>query len=156
MNKNMVLISVACIFKNSRGKQFWLVAKPKEDADWELPRVAVRKAESSARASIRMAGEQLGVTAKVLEEAGRAGGAALVNNKTVPQRHLYYLLIHEGESGEPLMFNKIAWLEYAKAVRKLTQKRDRQMLKAAREELKVWTRVKKPAIDEKERKASGK
>ena len=140
MEKNMVLISVACLFKESRRKDKWLIVQPKEDSDWELPRIIVRKAESSARASIRMCGEQLGVNIQVLEEAGRAGGVTTINDKTVPQRHLYYLAVRLDASGEAIAFHKIKWLDYAKAIRQLLQKRDRQMLKAAREELVRWRR----------------
>lgn len=138
MNKNLILISVACISKESRGKVRWLIGKPTKDSEWELPRIASRKAESTARGAIRMGEEQLGVVAQVIEEAGRAGGITKVNNKTVPQRHLYYFMIYLEASEQPVVFHEIAWLEYGKAVRKLVQKRDKQMLKAATGEFRSW------------------
>jgi hypothetical protein len=143
MNKNLVLISIAIIYRDHRGKRQWLITKQEEDSDWELPRIAVRKGESSARASLRMSGEQLGLTTKVLEEAGRAGGVTTVNGKTLPQRQLYYLLRLRAETGEPIAFAEAKWFEYAMAVRKLSAKRDRQMIKAARAELKRWKKRKK-------------
>ena len=149
MDKNIVLISVACIFKEYRGRRWWLLTKAKKEDDWELPRITARKAESSARASIRMAAEQLAITGRVLEEAGRAGGATTVGGKIVPQRHLYYLMIMEAEGGEPLVFYKASWFEYGKAVRKLKQKRDSQMLKNANVELKAWEKREKEALQEK-------
>jgi hypothetical protein len=143
MDKNLILISVAIIFREFRGKKQWLIVKQNEDSDWELPRIVVRKGESSARAALRMSGEQLGMATKVLEEAGRAGGITTVNNKTVPVRQLYYLVRQRAATGEVIGFAEAAWLEYAQAVRKLTQKRDRQMIKAAREELRKWLRIRK-------------
>jgi hypothetical protein len=145
MDKNLVLVSVSIIYRDNKGKKQWLITKQTEDSDWELPRILVRKAESSARASLRMAGEQLGMTTKVLEEAGRAGGVTTVNNKTLPQRQIYYLVRMRVATGEVIGFEDYAWLEYAKAVRKLTQKRDRQMIKSAREEHKRWLKRKKEA-----------
>lgn len=148
MDKNTVFISVACLFKEYRGRRTWLIAKPKEDSEWELPRIISRKAESSARGAIRMCGEQLGISAQVLEEAGRAGGVTTVNDKTVPQKHLYYLMIVLDMSGEALAFFDTKWLDYAQAVRKLPQKRDRQMLKAAREELVRWKKREEKKAEE--------
>ena len=148
MDKNTVLISVACLFKETRGKNKWMSVQPKEGAEWELPRIAVRKGESSARASIRMCGEQLGIGAQVLEEAGRAGGITTVGKKTLPQRTLYYLLIERDASGEVLAFYDAKWLDYAKTVRNLPTKRDRQMIKAARVEQRKWK--KKVEAEEKE------
>lgn len=139
MDKNTVLISVACLFKEVRGgKRKWMSVQPEEGSQWELPRIAVRKGESSARASIRMCGEQLGINAQVLEEAGRAGGITTVGKKTLPQRTLYYLLIERDAAEEVLAFYDSKWLDYAKTVRNLPTKRDRQMIKAARVEQRKW------------------
>ena len=143
MDKNIILISVACIYRDKGKKREWLVTKQEKDSAWELPRIIARKTESTARASIRMAGEQLGMTVKVLEEAGRAGGITTVNGKTVPQRHIYYLTRVRAETGEPIGFAETQWLPYAGAVRKLTSKRERQMIKGAREELGKWLKSKK-------------
>ncbi len=150
MDKNTVLISVACIYRDKGKKREWLITKQEEDSDWELPRIAARKTESTARASIRMAGEQLGMTVKVLEEAGRAGGITTMGGKTVPQRHLYYLARLKAATGEAIAFEATEWLPYANAVRRLTAKRDRQMLKGAREELEKWLKRKKEEKEEEE------
>lgn len=134
-----VLIGCAIIFKGEGKQRKWLIAKKKEDSDWELPRQKSRKkSESTAKAAIRLAGEQFGISAKVLEEAGRAGGVTTVNGETKPQRTLYYLMILKSEDGEVIGYKDHAWLSYASAVRKLSSKRDRKMIKAAREELKAW------------------
>ena len=143
MDKNAILISVACIYKDKRGKRQWVIVKEEKDTEWELPRVLVRKTESSARGSIRMAGEMLGLDIKVLEEAGRAGGITTVNGKTVSQRHLYYLAQIREEVGEVIGFEEFEWLEYAKAIRRLPAKRDQQMLRAANTELKAWEKREK-------------
>lgn len=134
-----VLIGCAVIFKGEGKQRKWLITKKKEDSDWELPRQKARKkSESTAKAAIRLAGEQLGMRAKVLEEAGRAGGVTTVNNETKPQRTLYYLMVLKSSDGEVIGYKEHLWLSYAAAVRKLSSKRDRQMIKAARHELKAW------------------
>src|SRR3990172_3157361 len=131
MRKDTVLMSVAVVYKRGGGVR-WFVVQQGQDSDWELPKTSVRKAESSVRASIRAMAEMGGMKAKVLEEAGRSGGSAVVNNKSVPVRHLYYLMVRK-DGGEVLGYANHAWLEYAKAVKKLSTKRDRTMLKQARD-----------------------
>ncbi len=113
-----------------------------EDGKWEIPKVPVRRTESSPRAAIRMMAEKGGMDAKVLEEAGRAGGSTTINGKTVPQRHLYYLMIQTA-AGEVLGFKDYKWLEYAKAIRKLSSKREKMMMRQARRELRKWEREQK-------------
>lgn len=139
MDKNLVIISGAVVYKDSRGKRYWFITKYSDDDKWEIPKTAVRRTESSARAALRMMGEQGGMTTTVLEEAGRSGGVTTINGKTLPQRHNYYLMRHD-LSGEAVGFEKSMWLEYAKAVRKLSLKREQQMLRQARKELQGWER----------------
>jgi len=138
MDTNLVLVSGAVVFKEGRGKRRWFIVMQGEEDGWEIPKVFVRKGESSVRAAIRMMGEQGGMTTQVLEEAGRAGGVTTVNEKILPQRHLYYLMVLLPGVNEAIGFDKSQWLEYAKAVRALSSKRERAMLRQARKELRKW------------------
>jgi len=138
MDKNSILVSSATLFKEVGSKDKWFVVKVNEDNGWEFPKITVRKAESSVRAILRLLGEKGGLSTKVLEETGRSGGVTTVGNKTLPQRHIYYLIILKGLTEEAMSFPEHAWLDYAKCVRKLSSKREKQMLKKAREELKKW------------------
>lgn len=150
MDNNVVLVSSAVLFKEENGKDLWFLVKHSDSNDWEMPRTIVRKGESSVRASIRMIGEQGAITARVLEEVGRAGGVTTINDKTMPQRHLYYLMRLLSASGETIGFDEVVWLDYAKAVRKLTSKRERMMLQSAKKELANWRKNKKSLEDEEE------
>jgi len=142
-DKNQVLSSSAIVFKEPRsGKKAWFLVQS-EDGEWEFPKTTVRKVESSVRASIRMTGEQAGMTIRVLEEAGRAGGVTTVGNKTVPIRYIYYLAMHISDSGESIGFPKSEWLDEAKVLRSLASKRDQQMFKQAKKVLKIWEKEKK-------------
>ncbi|QQS39097.1 NUDIX domain-containing protein [Candidatus Woesebacteria bacterium] len=138
MDKSLVLISSTVTAKQKGEKDDWFLVKTSDDGEWEFPKTIVRKGESSVRAAIRLMGEQAGMTARVLEEAGRAGGVTTINDKTVPQRHLYYLMIELSSAGEAVGFTKGEWFPYAQATRKLSSKRDQSMLKAARKELAEW------------------
>ncbi|MBU0572804.1 NUDIX domain-containing protein [Patescibacteria group bacterium] len=158
MNKDLVLISGAIVYRAIRGKKRWFLARQSDESDeWEIPKIIARKAESSARAAMRLMMEQGGINTQVLEEAGRAGGSATINGKVVPQRHLYYIMLLkeiEEEEGEKkggreeeevkvIGFEESGWFEYAQAVRKLRSKRERLMLKQARQELKKWEKAEK-------------
>jgi ADP-ribose pyrophosphatase YjhB (NUDIX family) len=136
--QNIVLVSGAIVFKQEKGGSRWLVTKQGEEEGWEIPKVVVRKGESSVRAALRMMGEKGGMTTQILEEAGRAGGVATINGKTLPQRHLYYLMVLRAPSGEAIGFAEHKWLEYAKAVRKLSSKREQMMLRQAKKEYRIW------------------
>lgn len=106
IDKKLVLVSGAIVFKETRGKKRWfLIKKEEEGSEWEIPKIMARKTESSARAAIRLMAEQASMDAKVLEEAGRAGGSTTVNGKAVPQRYLYYLMVLQG-GGEILGFDE--------------------------------------------------
>lgn len=140
MDKNLVLISSAILFKEDKGKKYWFLVKNDKEGGWEFPRTVVRKVESSVRASIRMMGEQGGMTVRVIEEAGRSGGVTSVNNKIVPQRHIYYFMILLSESGEAIGFSNFQWVEDSKVLRTLVSKREQQMLKNSRAELKTWSK----------------
>jgi hypothetical protein len=133
---NQITISGGVLFKDSRGKRYFFLVKSK-DGDWELPKVIVRRGESSVRAIIRLTSEQGTMNIQVLEEAGRASGIATVNGKSVPQKYYYYLMIYRS-SGEIIGFEKHQWMEFSKASRALSLKREKDMLKSGREVLREW------------------
>lgn len=143
MTKNsMLLISGGIIFKDYRGRRKFLLVKQKDEEGWEIPKVTVRRGESSVRAAIRMTGEQAGMNVTVLEEAGRFSGFATVNGKSIPQKHLYYIMVQK--SGSEIMgFEKFEWLEFEKALKKLTSKREKEMLRNTKSVLKEWEKTHK-------------
>ncbi|HEX6977117.1 MAG TPA: NUDIX domain-containing protein [Patescibacteria group bacterium] len=142
MKEKILLVGAAVVYRKANGKTTWFLVKQKEDSDWELPKTTARRGESSVRAVIRAMGEQGGMRAKVLEEVGRGGGAAMLGGRTVPQRYLYYLMINK-EGKEVLGFAAYDWFEYGKAIKKLTTKRDQAMLRGARDLLKKLEAEKK-------------
>ncbi len=141
MKQKILLVSGAAVYKQGRGRNLWFVVKNKDDG-WELPKTTARRGESSVRAAIRLMGEQGGMTAKVLEEVGRSGGATMVNGKPISQRYLFYLLFTKLPN-EVLGFEDFLWLDYARAIRKLTAKRDITMLRTAHDMLKEIEKKKK-------------
>lgn len=143
MDKNLILVSGAVVFKESRGRVCWFLIKQLDGSEWEFPKVVVRKGESSVRAVIRMMGEKGGMSTRVLEEVGRAGGIATVNHKTLPQRHLYYLMLLRSSAGEVVGFPYYEWLEYRKALKKISSRREKVVLKHAKDIYKKWAKLKK-------------
>lgn len=143
MKNNQITIAGAVIIRDLRGKPGFLLSKKREQEDWEIPKIIVRKGESSVRAAIRMANEQGGMSARVLEEAGRSSGVATVGGKTVSQKFYYYLMLQKA-GGEILGFEEFDWLDYPKAVRRLGLKREKDILKSARDIYKAWEKQRKP------------
>jgi hypothetical protein len=133
-----ILKSAACLYKDSKGKKFWLLVKPSEDSAWELPRATVRKGESSVRAILRVLGEMGGMTVKVLEEVGRGSATLKINNRSIPQKFIYYLLVYKDSAGELIGFADSKWFEYAKAAKEIGLKKDISQLQDARLVLAKW------------------
>jgi hypothetical protein len=138
-----ISIGGAIVFKDSRGKRQFLIVKVKEDGDWEIPKVTVRKGESSVRAAIRLISEQGGITARVLEEAGRSSGTTIINGKSIPQKHYYYLMMQKGGVSEMIGFLEYKWVEYSDATKRLGLKKEKEMLKSAVGVLKEWEKTHK-------------
>jgi predicted NUDIX family NTP pyrophosphohydrolase len=69
-NNQQISVAGAIVFRDNRGKRQFLLSKNKEDSGWEIPKITVRRGESSVRPAIRLTGEQGGITARILEEAG--------------------------------------------------------------------------------------
>jgi ADP-ribose pyrophosphatase YjhB (NUDIX family) len=141
-DKNLVLISVGVLVREQMGKQKWFLIKQTEDGGWEMPKVAVRKGESSVRAILRVVGEKGGMNTRVLEEAGRFGGVTTINGETLPQKHIYYLMLLRAKSPEAIGFSQSAWFEYQAIAKKLDSKKEKQMFKQARDVYKKWKKEK--------------
>jgi len=136
-----IVIGGAVIFKENRGKRQFLLVKQKENESWEIPKVTVRRGESSVRAVIRLASEQGGMAVRVLEEAGRAVGSTIVNAKSIPQKFYYYLMLQKGGSSDLIGFDEFKWVEYADALKRLSLKREKDMLKGGKDVLKEWEKT---------------
>jgi 8-oxo-dGTP pyrophosphatase MutT (NUDIX family) len=142
-NNQQITIGGAIVFRENRGKRQFLIVKTKDDGDWEIAKVIVRKGESSVRSVIRLTGEQGGMTARVLEEAGRSTGTTILNGKTLPQKYYYYILLQRGGPSELIGFVAFKWLELGDAIKKVTLKREKEMFRLAREVLKQWEKTHK-------------
>lgn len=137
-NNQPILIGGAIVFRDNRGKRQFLLVQTKEDGDWEIPKVTVRRGESSVRAVIRLTAEQGGISARVLEEAGRYPVNVVINGISTSQKYYYYLMFQKGGSSELIGFYNHKWLNAPDIVKKLTSKKEKEMYKLAREVLKEW------------------
>ncbi|MEK7188612.1 MAG: NUDIX domain-containing protein [Patescibacteria group bacterium] len=142
MKEKVQLISGAVIFRPKRIGYVWFLVKKNPEDNWEILKSIVRKGESSVRASIRASEEQAGMKAKVLAEAGRVNAVTRDNGKVIKQKYLYYFMLYK-IGGEVLGFSDHIWLDYQKASRKLSSKRDKIMLKNAYNLFKEWKKKQK-------------
>jgi len=143
MQAALILIGAAIVAKKRTNGNFaWLLTKQSDEGGWEIPKVTVRRGESSVRAVIRMMAEQGGMNAKILEESLRQNGTTLVNNRSVPKRVIYYLMIQKS-AGEIFGFRDTAWFDISKAVKSLELKKDIEALKNSEKILKDLTKRKK-------------
>lgn len=138
---NHISIGGAVVYKEGRGKRYYWIVGDK-DGNWEIPKVTVRRGESSVRAVIRMTSEIVGMNARILEEVGRHSAIVLVNGKATPQKTYYYLLFLKA-AGEIMGFEKYQWMDFKKAVKAVELKREKDALKSAEELIKKWEKEKK-------------
>ena len=138
---NNISIGGAVVYKEGRGRRYyWIVAD--KDGNWEIPKVAVRRGESSVRAVIRMTSEIVGMNARVLEEVGRHSTVVLVNGKATPQKTYYYLLLLKAVT-ELMGFEKYQWMDFKKATKAVGLKREKDTLREAEELIKKWEKERK-------------
>lgn len=133
----------AIVFRDNRGKRQFLLVKTDEKGNWEIPKVTVRRGESSVRAVIRLTGEQGGITARILDEAGRYTGNSVINGNSISQKYYYYLMFQKGGPGEMIGFQDYKWMEFSDAQKKIESKKEKEMLKSAKELLKELEAVHK-------------
>ncbi len=151
MPEQIHLVAASALYKKAGDDVEWFLINEGTDG-WQVPKSIARSGESSVRAAIRSMGEQGGMRVKVLEEVGRHGGAAKVGSRILTQRVIYYLMIHK-DGNEVLGFAETGWFDHTSALRKVTNKRDREMLKDARALL-MEIRAKKKKAKEALAKAS--
>ncbi len=82
------------------------------------------------------------MSTRVLEEAGRGSGSALINGRSIPQKYYYYLMIYKA-GGEIFGFSEYKWADYSKARDMLFLKREKDVMKNAKEVLKQWEQLHK-------------
>jgi hypothetical protein len=144
--KNQMLIGVAVIIRSQRKREKWFVVKNSNSDTWELPKIVVRKTESSVRSVIRMTGEQGGMRTRVLEEVSRGNSTIVNSGRQISQRLIYYLMLIKGDSGESIGFDSPIWLEYSKAVKKLTSKKEQGILRQAKKIYREWEKKRKKRV----------
>jgi len=141
--KQSVSTGGAIIFKDYRGRRTYLLTKQNEEDNWEIPKITVRKGESSVRSVIRMSGEMAGMNVKVLEEAGRSSGAITLNGKVLPQKYYYYLMVLKDGGSDPIGFADAKWMDYSKTLKTLKLKREKDIFKDAKKVLREWEKQQK-------------
>ena len=83
------------------------------------------------------------MSVRVIEEAGRAKNVVTTNGKSVAQTTLYYVMVLRSDSKNADAFGDILWLDYSKASKKLSSKKEVAMLKNARVIMKEWEKKRK-------------
>ena len=141
--KQSLSVGGAIIFKDYRGKRTYLLTKQNKEDNWEIPKITVRRGESSVRSVIRMSGEMAGLSVKVLEEAGRSSGVVTVNGKVLPQKYYYYLMVLKDGGNNPIGFFDAKWMDYSKTLKTLSLKREKNIFKDAKKILKEWEKQQK-------------
>jgi len=150
-NEKKTYASLTCVFREKKKKNDveWLIVLEDEEQGWILPTTIARKGESSVRSAIRLLAETLGMNARILEEVNRFTGATRINGKDATLQTLSYLMIHEN-GGELLEYKDMAWLDYKKAAKKLTSKKEQKILAEAKDLLKSLQKDKSSLLNKRE------
>lgn len=140
-NNNEVMVGGAVVFKEGKAKKLFLLSKNNE-GNWEILKTTVRRGESSVRAVIRYTSEQGNMNARVLDEVGRASGTTTINTRTVSQKFIYYLMYFKA-GAEVMGLGEVSWFDKEQAMKKITLKREKDILKEANSMIKEWEKTHK-------------
>jgi hypothetical protein len=140
-NNNEVMVGGAIVFKEGKGKKMFLLSK-NNNGEWEILKTTVRRGESSVRSVIRYTSEQGNMNTRVLDEVGRTTGTATVNARVVSHKYIYYLMYFKA-GAEVMGLGDIAWFEKEQAMKKITLKREKDILKEASSMIKEWEKTHK-------------
>lgn len=138
---NTVLVAGVALHRLHDEKEEWFILKKLENEGWELPKIVVRKGESSVRAALRVMGEKGAMSTKVLEEATRFNSTINANGKNLSQRTIYYVMILKSSPSEVIGFGEFEWLEYSAAFKRL-DKKEQKAIKASKEIYTEWKKAK--------------
>lgn len=141
MTEKLITGAVAC--RKRRGQTEWLLVQSDKNREWEIPKDAVRRGESSVGAVIRFMTEENGLRARVLEEAGRA----TVSTKDGTEEKLIFYLMYLAGGTDTVAWKEkkkteIKWFPYAAAGKKLSLAREKRILKQANNVFKEWQKEK--------------
>ncbi|MDO8503857.1 MAG: hypothetical protein Q7S60_04180 [bacterium] len=136
------LVAGIVAYRDKKGQTEWFVVKTNPLSGWELPKMDARRGESSVRAGIRMM-DEIGESARVLEEAGRATVSTKSNGESVDQKIIFYLARRSTEGMVAIREVEGKWIPYASAKRSLTLVREQRIIQQANAVLKIWIREQK-------------
>ena len=111
-----------------------------EEEKWSLPKIDVRRGQSSVMALLRFVRETLEIQVLVLEEAGRIT-LSRGSNGNESEKLLFYLL--QQQEREPRTPRDGKWLSCSVAKKRLALLREQKMLQQASDVLRVWRKKKK-------------
>lgn len=128
-----------------RAKTLWLLIKPKggkkfyDKIRWQLPKGWIDESETSQQAAVREVKEEGGVKAKIIDKIDTVKwffkdiyeGKGELTFKTVTFYLMEWQQDTKGGPGEET--EKVIWLPYERAYKKLTFKNEKKILKKAKE-----------------------
>jgi len=123
------------VFKYKNKDIFWLVIKPTDDGRWRFPKGQINASESSVAASKREVREETGVEAELLGKIGEERYLFVQNKQKILKTVIFYLMKYLKQTGvdfDKKEVEKIAWLPFIQAKKRLAFKQDKDLLAKAK------------------------
>lgn len=124
------------VFKTSKDKKVkWLIIKPAGTDRWQLPKGKIDKGESSAQAALREVKEEGEVETKIIEKIGSSSYFYVFNDTKCFKTVTYFLMevVKKTKEGHDQEIDEVTFQEFDKALKLLTFKDDKNILKKAKE-----------------------
>lgn len=122
-------------------ENYWLVIQPAGTARWQLPKGHIKEDESAEDTAIREVFEETSVRARVIDKIGVTSYFYVLKGKRIAKRVAFFLMEYEG--GEARVhkdwqheIDKVLWASTKKALKLLTFKDDKEVVRKAEERLK--------------------
>ncbi len=124
------------VYRFINGKVKILLIATKNETVWALPKGLVEKGEDPEETALREIKEETGVDGKIIDEAGQASYWFSMEGEKCFKTVKYFLVEYtQGEINPQWEIDTAQWFDPEEALKKITYKTDREILKKALEKI---------------------
>lgn len=124
------------VYRIEKGQPEVLLIATKKGTVWALPKGIVEKGEDPERAALREIKEETGVSGKIVDTAGEVSYWFSMEGEKFFKTVKYFIVEYtQGEINPSWEIDRAQWFNAEEALKKITYKTDREILKRAMEKI---------------------
>ncbi len=124
------------VYRFENGDLKILLISTKEGKAWALPKGLIEKGETSEETALREIKEETGISGKIVDKIGETSYWFVMEGEKYFKTVKYFLVEYTGGEITPQWeINSAEWFKAEEAIKKITYKTDREILKKALEKI---------------------